>query len=90
MEIHLKRIGKHLGHYLPLLGVLIAGGWGFVFFSYDRMFQIVIAIAVAFAYVAWGIVHHYLHSDLYFSVILEYLLVAVLGILAVVFLLNLV
>lgn len=37
------------------------------------------AIAVAVAYVTWGIIHHFIHRDLYLAVVIEYLAVASLG-----------
>ena len=55
------------------------GAYGFIFFNYDKALQIAIAIGMAGAYVTWGIVHHYLHRDLHASVVLEYALIASLG-----------
>lgn len=79
----MKHIAKHLPHYFVLFGLLLAGILAFVLFSYDRIFQMVVAVAVAASYVIWGLVHHYIHRDLYFSVVLEYLAVAVLGLVMV-------
>ncbi|OGD42091.1 hypothetical protein A2193_03370 [Candidatus Azambacteria bacterium RIFOXYA1_FULL_42_37] len=79
----MKHIAKHLPHYFVLFGLLLAGILAFVLFSYDRIFQMVVAVAVAVSYVIWGLVHHYIHRDLYFSVVLEYLAVAVLGLVMV-------
>lgn len=70
---------KHLPHFLSLFGILIAGFAGLVLFSYDRNFQLSIAVAAAAAYVAWGVVHHILHKDFHFEIFLEYLAVAILG-----------
>lgn len=75
----MKSIAKHLPHYLTLLGILVLGGAAFILFSYDKAFQIGISIAVAAAYVVWGVVHHLIHRDLHLSVFIEYLLVAALG-----------
>jgi hypothetical protein len=69
----------HIQHYLPLLGILGAGVAGFIMFSYDNNFQFVIAVAMSLGYVSWGIVHHYLHKDIYLEVVLEYALIALLG-----------
>ena len=75
----MKRIAKHLPHYLSLAGILIAGVIGFLVFSYERAFQIAVAIGLALAYVAWGIIHHAIHRDLHLSVVIEYVVVASLG-----------
>lgn len=79
----MKHIAKHLPHYLTLFGILIAGVVGFWLFSYDRLFQAAVAVSVAVSYVVWGIVHHSIHDDLHASVIVEYLLVASLGLIIV-------
>jgi len=70
---------KHLSHYLTLIGILFAGFAGLVLFSYDKNFQLSVAVASAAAYVAWGVVHHILHKNFQFEIFLEYLAVAVLG-----------
>lgn len=70
---------KNLSHYLALFGILIAGFAGLVLFSYDRDFQIGIAVATTLAYIAWGIIHHMLHKDLHIETVIEYIAVALLG-----------
>ncbi len=75
----MKQFSKHLPHYLALLGILFFGFLAFILFSYDRGFQIAVAIAVAVSYVIWGIIHHWLHHDLYLAVVIEYIAVAALG-----------
>jgi hypothetical protein len=75
----LKIIARHFQHYTPLLAIVIGGLLGFMLFSYDKMFQMVLMGAVSVSYVAWGIVHHYIHDDVHFLVILEYVAVAILG-----------
>jgi hypothetical protein len=74
---------KHLPHYISLIGILAAGLLGFYVFSYDRLFQIGIAVALALSYISWGIVHHFVHKDICFAVVLEYVAVAILGLVAV-------
>lgn len=79
-----RKTAVHIQHYLPLVGILLAGALGFIFFSYDRVFQAACALATAAAYVAWGLIHHHIHRDLYLSVVIEYIAIAALGV-AVVF-----
>ena len=71
---------KHLPHYISLIGILVAGVIGFIIFEYDRFFQIGIIVAMSVAYVSWGIIHHTIHKDINLSVVLEYVTVAILGI----------
>lgn len=75
----MKSFGKHIPHYLSLMGILLASFIGFFVFSYDKTFQAAIAISLSIAYVVWGIVHHAIHKDLYLDVIVEYLVFALLG-----------
>ena len=75
----MKSFAKHLPHFMSLVGILFAGFAGLVMFSYDKHFQLSIAVATAAGYVAWGVVHHILHRDFHFEIFLEYLAVAILG-----------
>ena len=79
----MKRITRHLQHYLPLLGILVAGLVGIITFSYDTNFQMALLFATASGYVSWGIVHHYIHGDLHSSIIFEYIVIALLGVVIV-------
>lgn len=79
MQKHLK----HLPHYFSLIAIFFAGVIGFYTFSYDRFFQIGVAVAMASAYVSWGIIHHILHKDICLSIVLEYLSIAILGLVMV-------
>ena len=79
----MRKIAKHLPHYLPLMGILFAGAVGFFLFSYDITFQIGTVVAVSVSYVVWGIIHHAIHRDLYLVVVIEYLVIASLGLVIV-------
>lgn len=70
---------KHLPHYISLIGILVFATLAFYLFSSDEIFLIGVAVAASLAYFSWGIIHHLLHGDLYFSVLLEYLAVSILG-----------
>lgn len=75
----MRNFARHLPHYMLLFGILFAGFAGLILFSYDKDFQIAIAIATAVSYVIWGVTHHYLHRDLHLEVFIEYIAVAFLG-----------
>jgi FtsH-binding integral membrane protein len=75
----MKNFAKHLPHYLSLFIILLAGFVGLVLFSYDKKFQVSAALITAGAYVTWGIVHHTVHKDLYLETIIEYIAIAILG-----------
>jgi len=75
----MKAFIKDLSHYLVLFGILLAGFAGLILFSYDKAFQTAVASAIVLSYVSWGVVHHFLHGDLHFETVVEYLVVAILG-----------
>lgn len=75
----IKDLTKHLSHYMALFGILIFGFAGLILFSYDKNFQIAVALALSASYVVWGLTHHYLHKDLHIETFIEYLVVAALG-----------
>ena len=75
----MKKIIRHLPHFISLFGILLAGFSGLIIFSYDKKFQLAMIVATSGGYVAWGVVHHILHKDFHFEVLLEYLAVAILG-----------
>lgn len=79
----MKSLTRHFPHYFALVGVLVVWFLGILIFSSDRGFQIAVSIATACAYVTWGIVHHWLHRDLHLSVVIEYIVVATLGLVIV-------
>jgi len=71
-----------VGLFLLLLGL------GIINFNYDKGLQMAIAVGVAGAYITWGKVHHHLHRDLHISVIVEYILIASLGVIVTLSILN--
>ena len=75
----MKDLTRHLSHYMALFGILFAGFAGLILFSYDKNFQVAVALALSVSYVSWGVTHHYLHKDLHIETFFEYLAVAVLG-----------
>lgn len=74
---------KHIPHYFSLIAIFFVGVMGFYLFSYDKVFQIGVAVALATSYVSWGIIHHAIHKDISLSVVLEYVAVAILGLIMI-------
>lgn len=70
---------QNLTHYtvLVLMMNLIIGA--FLFFSFDRSYQLIVVLLGGFSYLLWGIIHHHLNDDLHLKVIAEYALVALLA-----------
>jgi hypothetical protein len=76
-----KDFSKHPIHYFTLLSVMLVGLWGIFWFSFQPAMQMSIVISLAIAYVIWGIVHHREHRDLHIKIVIEYILVALFGVL---------
>ncbi len=72
-----------LRHYIILLSIMVVGLWGLVWLSSDRGFQLILIWAMAGAYLSWGVVHHWIHGDIHPKVVLEYLLIATIGVVTV-------
>ncbi len=79
----IRQFTRHLQHYLPLMGIVFVGFFGFWFLRYDKSLQMAVSIASAVGYVSWGIIHHHIHRDLQVSVVIEYLAIAILGVVIV-------
>ena len=79
----IKKVVKHIPHYISLFGIFMAALLAFYFFSYDRFFLSGVSVAVAASYVSWGVIHHLIHKDLYPAVVIEYIAVSVLGLVIV-------
>lgn len=78
---------KDLKHYLALMAILSIGFGLFWVFNYNRQAQIGVTLVIAAFYVLWGIVHHSVKKDFHWRVILEYLVVATIASLVVIYLL---
>ncbi|MBI2009743.1 MAG: hypothetical protein HYS86_01055 [Candidatus Chisholmbacteria bacterium] len=71
----------HQQHYLILAIILGAGLVAILLFRVNEVLKNTVILALAAAYVAWGIYHHKTSNHLRLKVVLEYLLVALLGVL---------
>jgi len=74
----------HIVHFSILALILIIGSLTFFSLAGNPQLRIVTGIAMATAYVVWGIFHHAASGDLHLRVVIEYVLV---GAIALVFLL---
>lgn len=78
---------KDWKHYLILFFIMTAGFLLLRIFNFNRQVQIWLVVAIAFIYLNWGIVYHWLKKELHIRVVIEYLAVAVLAGVMVIFLL---
>lgn len=70
----------HLLYYASLIGILVSG-FILVYSSYpDKNRQMLIVIGMSISYTVLGIAHHLLNHDLATKIVIEYVLIAMLGI----------
>ncbi len=75
----MKDFSKHFSHYISLIGICTATILGYVMFSYDKNFQLALIGAASLSYFVWGIIHHIIHKNLNWQIIIEYAVFACLG-----------
>lgn len=78
---------KDIKHYLALMAILSVGVGLFIAFDYNRSVQIGITVVLAAAYVLWGVVHHTIKKEFHPRIIWEYILVALVASVVVIFVL---
>jgi hypothetical protein len=69
---------KISNYYLILLVILNIGALMFYLLRFDPLYQMWVMVLTSFAYILWGLIHHFLEEDLHLKVILEYILIAML------------
>lgn len=73
----------HVTHLAILALILAVGSWTFLTLAGNPQLKLITGAVMAGAYVVWGIMHHAVHKDLHFRVVVEYILV---GAVALIFL----
>lgn len=79
---------KHLGYYVSFL--LIVGASIFLVFQNmsDKNLILIFVSFFAASYVLWGILHHLVHHSVTLRIVIEYIVVALLGVAVIFFILN--
>ena len=81
----MKKKDYHLGYYFLLLTILIVGliiTWSL---GPNKTYQFLSIVTLSIIYVIVGVIHHLLDHDLVGKIVIEYFLVALLGIAAAFF-----
>jgi hypothetical protein len=76
---------RHLLYYIGLLVVLASGLVLIAQSLHDLNLVMGVTIFMSFFYVAWAILHHYIHHDIHAKVVIEYVLIGMMGIAVVYF-----
>ena len=72
----------HIFYYISLSGIFILVLFLVLYFSPQRDLQMITLIGLSIAYAIVGILHHALLHDLVAKIVVEYVLIACLGIAA--------
>jgi len=78
----MHRIHTNHKHYFILIVGLVLLAFLFFLFNANLNLQRLIIILTGLYYFIWGVGHHFAQKDLHLKVVLEYLLIAVIGIIA--------
>ncbi len=82
----METLRQHVVYYLSLLVIQLLGLGLIVLLAPHRLAQIIIVIFLAFAYLGFAFVHHKKHHDLTRKIVLEYVMIAAIGIIVSIFL----
>ncbi len=83
-----KKINEHLLYYISLFIILFLGFILIISLSVNKSLQLAVFIVLALFYVIWGLLHHYMNHELMTKVVVEYILIASLGVAIMLFLLK--
>lgn len=72
-----KRLALIL-HIIALLLIFVSGVWAFIYFKISPAMQLYVVVVAVAAYIAWGMIYHFLSKRLTVELILEYILVGAL------------
>lgn len=79
---------KHIAYYVSFL-LIMGAGISAVFLSQgDKNLQLDFVLMLAGAYLIWGILHHFIHHSVTLRLVIEYIVVACLGVAVIFFLFN--
>jgi hypothetical protein len=75
----------HFGYYFYLITIVVIAIFLIIRFSPDKNLQMLTLVGLSIIYAVSGIIHHLLNHDLVGKIVVEYVLVAALGIAAAFF-----
>lgn len=82
----MTKMQKHMWHYV-IYAVIFCGGLSMLFFAKGNVgIEVMTFTVVAFLYIMWGMLHNYIHHQLRLQIAMEYILVAILGTILLLFL----
>lgn len=79
---------KHFFYYISLIACISVAVLLVRNFAYQKQLQMSVVVGLGIVYALWGIVHHKMHHTLRTKIVLEYVVVASLGVAAILFILK--
>jgi hypothetical protein len=83
-----KHIKTHGHYHISLLLILILGSILAYYSRDNKQFEMMILVGLSFLYVLWGVFHHYTIHDLTPKIVVEYTIMASLGLVVALFLIK--
>lgn len=84
----IREVKQHGHYYISLVLIMVFGALLIMQNQYGRGFQLLAMVLTALFYVCWGVLHHFVHHDITAKIVIEYVLIASLGITIVLFLVR--
>ena len=83
-----KKINEHVAYYISLIAMFALGIFLISSVTPNKQLQMLIFVIMAFFYVIWGVLHHYINHELSSKIVVEYVLIGTLGVAIMFFLLK--
>jgi hypothetical protein len=83
-----KKINEHVLYYISLIAIFALGVILIFSAAPNKQLQMLIFVIMAVFYVIWGILHHLINHELSSKIVVEYMLIATLGVAIMFFLLK--
>ncbi len=83
-----KKINEHILYYISLTAIFALGAFLIYSVSSNKQLQMLIFVLMAFFYVVWGVLHHFINHEITSKIVVEYILIATLGVAIMFFLLK--
>ena len=83
-----KRFNEHILYYISLAAILFLGLFLILSLGPNKQLQMTVFVILSIFYVIWGLLHHFINHELTTKLVVEYILIASLGIAIMLFLLK--
>ena len=83
-----KKINEHIAYYISLIAIFVLGIFLMSSATPNKQLQMFIFVIMAFFYVIWGVLHHFINHELSSKIVVEYILIGALGVAIMFFLLK--